>query len=197
QLIERCQEFYTAERMAEIEAVIPGWKHMASFEHGKTLWHINVAMVALLQLDEYLSMSPSQQTVQQWIVFLHDVAKERVGGADHRHSFRSAAHAGRIMPQLGYLNSHNQRWSDLMSCTRSVPGLSPRCPGAMERVVAESCRKSRLEKSKMLVVEGVRLTPDERACVCKPGLALIFFHQRFEPGHELVDFVLVLFQAGK
>src|SRR5215831_15438517 len=61
QLIERCQEFYTAERMAEIEAVIPGWKHMASFEHGKTLWHINVAMVALLQLDEYLSMSPSQQ----------------------------------------------------------------------------------------------------------------------------------------
>jgi hypothetical protein len=81
QLIERCQEFYTAERMAEIEAVIPGWKHMASFEHGKTLWHINVAMVALLQLDEYLSMSPSQQTVQQWIVFLHDVAKEPVGGA--------------------------------------------------------------------------------------------------------------------
>ena len=46
QLIERCQEFYTAERMAEIEAVIPGWKHMASFEHGKTLWHINVAMVS-------------------------------------------------------------------------------------------------------------------------------------------------------
>jgi len=102
QLIERCQEFYTAERMAEIEAVIPGWKHMASFEHGKTLWHINVAMVALLQLDEYLSMSPSQQTVQQWIVFLHDVAKEPVGGRDHRHSFRSAAHAGRIMPQLGF-----------------------------------------------------------------------------------------------
>src|SRR5215472_10429572 len=35
QLIERCQEFYTAEHMAEIEAVIPGWKHMASFEHGR------------------------------------------------------------------------------------------------------------------------------------------------------------------
>jgi hypothetical protein len=102
QLIERCQEFYTTERMAEIEAVVPGWKHMASFENGKTLWHINVAMVALLQLDEYRSMSPSQQTVQQWIVFLHDVAKEPVGGRDHRHSFRSAAHAGRIMPQLGF-----------------------------------------------------------------------------------------------
>jgi hypothetical protein len=102
QLIERCQEFYTAERMAEIEAVVPGWQHMASFEHGKTLWHINVAMVALLQLDEYRSMSPSQQTVQQWVVFLHDVAKEPVGGRDHRHSFRSAAQVGRIMPQLGF-----------------------------------------------------------------------------------------------
>jgi hypothetical protein len=102
QLIERCQEFYTAERMAQIEAVVPGWQHMASFQHGKTLWHINVAMVALLQLDEYRSMSPSQQTVQQWIVFLHDVAKEPVGGRDHQHSFRSAAHAGRIMPQLGF-----------------------------------------------------------------------------------------------
>jgi hypothetical protein len=118
QLIERCQEFYTAERMAEIEAVIPGWKHMASFEHGKTLWHINVAMVALLQLDEYLSMSPSQQTVQQWIVFLHDVAKEPVGGRDHRHSFRSAAHAGRIMPQLGFpvtaaYTSEFQNWFNL------------------------------------------------------------------------------------
>ena len=102
QLIERCQEFYTTERMAEIEAVVPGWQHMASFEHGKTLWHINVAMVALLQLDEYRSMSSSQQTVQQWVVFLHDVAKEPVGGRDHRHSFRSAAQAGRIMPQLGF-----------------------------------------------------------------------------------------------
>jgi len=102
QLIERCQGFYTAERMAEIEAVVPGWKHMAAFDHGKTLWHINVAMVALLQLDEYRSMSPRQQTVQQWVVFLHDVAKEPVGGRDHRHSFRSAAQAGRIMPKLGF-----------------------------------------------------------------------------------------------
>jgi hypothetical protein len=102
QLIERCQEFYTAERMAEIEAIVPGWKHMASFEHGKTLWHINEAMVALLQLDEYRSMSPSQQTVQQWVVFLHDVAKEPVDGRDSRHGFRSAARAGRIMPKLGF-----------------------------------------------------------------------------------------------
>ena len=99
---ERCRKFYTPDRMAEIEAVVPGWRHMASFEDGKTLWHVNVAMVALLQLDEYRSMSPGQQTVQQWIVFLHDVGKEPGSGRDHRHSFRSAAQAGRIMPKLGF-----------------------------------------------------------------------------------------------
>jgi hypothetical protein len=102
EFIENCREFYATERMAEIELVVPGWKHMASFEHGKTLWHINMTMVALLQLDEYRSMSPSRQTVQQWIVLLHDVAKEPTGGRDHRHGFRSAALAGRIMPKLGF-----------------------------------------------------------------------------------------------
>ena len=102
QLIDHCREFYTDERMNEIEAVVPGWKHMSSFADGKTLWHINVAMVALMQLEEYRAMSSSQQTVQEWIVFLHDLAKEPVDGRDHRHSFRSAAAAGRIMPKLGF-----------------------------------------------------------------------------------------------
>ena len=76
QLIGRCREFYTADRMAELEAGIPRWKRMASFDDGKTLWHINAAMVALPQLAEYRSLSPSQQTVRQWIVLLHDLAKE-------------------------------------------------------------------------------------------------------------------------
>lgn len=155
QLIERCQEFYTAERMAEIEAVVPGWKHMASFEHGKTLWHINVAMVALLQLDEYRSMSPSQQTVQQWVVFLHDVAKEPVGGRDHRHSFRSAAHAGRIMPKLGFpvtaaYPSEFQDWFNLTdTATRFDEAQDleiqdnsklPRILGGAKRIFAEPTR---------------------------------------------------------
>lgn len=102
QLIERCRSFYTTERMAEIEAVVPGWKHMSSFADGKTLWHVNLAMVALLQLDEYRSMSPDRQRVQEWVVFLHDIAKEPDNGRDHRHSFRSGAQAGRIMRGLGF-----------------------------------------------------------------------------------------------
>jgi len=124
QLIGRCQEFYNAGQMAKIEAVIPGWKRMASFEDGKTLWHINVAMVALLQLGEYRSLSPSQQTVQQWIVLLHDLAKEPAGGRDHRHTFRSAAQAGRVLPTIGFpktaaYESEFAEWFDLTdSATR-------------------------------------------------------------------------------
>jgi hypothetical protein len=155
QLIERCQEFYTTERMAAIEAVVPGWQHMASFEHGKTLWHINVAMVALLQLDEYRSMSPSQQTVQQWIVFLHDVAKEPVGRRDHRHSFRSAAHAGRVMPQLGFpvtaaYASEFQDWFTLTDTATRFDeaqklhiqdnGKLPKILGGAKRIFAEPTR---------------------------------------------------------
>jgi hypothetical protein len=113
QLIERCKEFYTAERMAKIEAVVPGWTHMASFEQGKTLWHINVAMVALLQLDEYRSMSPIQQTVQ-WIV-LTTWPRNRLVGA-----IIDTASA--------------QRRTQDESCPRSIPGdrrLSIRVPGVV------------------------------------------------------------------
>lgn len=101
-LIARCRAFYAPERMTFLDTVIPGFAHMALFENGKTLWHVNVAMVALPQLDEYLAMTPTQKHVQEWIVFLRDTAKEPAGGRDHRHSFRSGAHAGRILPELGF-----------------------------------------------------------------------------------------------
>jgi len=88
--------------MAEIEAAIPGWRHMASYEDGKTLWHVNVAMIALLRLEEYKAMAPADRIVEEWIVLLHDLAKEPLKGRDHRHSFRSGALAGRVLPGLGF-----------------------------------------------------------------------------------------------
>lgn len=100
--IDRCRAFYSAERMARIETAIPGWGHMASFEDGKTLWHVNLAMVALLQLDEYRAAAPAEKVLLEWTVLLHDIAKEPVGGRDHRHSFRSGAKVGRLLPSLGF-----------------------------------------------------------------------------------------------
>ena len=63
-------------------------------------------------------MTPGQQTVLQWVVLLHDLAKEPVAGRDHRHAFRSAARAGRVMPALGFpvtgrYRSEFQDWFDL------------------------------------------------------------------------------------
>jgi hypothetical protein len=153
QLIGRCHEFYNAEQMAKIDAVIPGWKRMASFEDGKTLWHVNVAMVALLQLAEYRSLSPRQQIVQQWIVLLHDLAKEPAGGRDHRHTFRSAAQAGRVLPTIGFpktaaYESEFAEWFDLTDGATRFDGQFeiqdnrklPRILGGARRIFAEPTR---------------------------------------------------------
>lgn len=102
ELIAKARAFYTGVRMAAIERVVPGWGHMGSYDDGKTLWHINVAMVALFQLDEYQAMVPAGRIMQEWIVLLHDLAKEPAGGRDHRHGFRSGALAGRVLPGLGF-----------------------------------------------------------------------------------------------
>jgi hypothetical protein len=155
ELTKRCREFYMPKRMAEIDRILPGWKHMASFEDGKTLWHVNEAMVALLQLDEYRSMTPQQQTVQQWIVLLHDVAKEPADGRDHRHCFRSAAQAGRIMPRLGYpvTAAYASEFQDWFSLTNTATRFDetqkmqvqdnsklPQILGGVRRIFAEPTR---------------------------------------------------------
>lgn len=109
QLIARCRAFYTADQIDKVEAVIPGWRHMASFDNSKTLWHVNVAILALMRLEEYQAAPPERQALLQWLVLLHDIAKEPVGGRDHRHSFRSAAHVGRLLPGLGFPVSEDYR----------------------------------------------------------------------------------------
>jgi hypothetical protein len=99
----RAQEFYTPARMAEIEACIPGWDRMASFEDGATLVHVTGAMAALKLLPEYRQAAPKTQTLSEWIVLMHDLGKEIYAGKrDHTHGFRSAVIAGRILPGLGF-----------------------------------------------------------------------------------------------
>ncbi|MDH3500447.1 MAG: hypothetical protein OEM97_10015 [Acidimicrobiia bacterium] len=117
-LIERSRAFYIPERMAEIERVIPGWARMASYAGGRTLWHVNEAMVALLRLAEYHEASERDQAALEWVIFLHDLAKEPDGGRDHRHAFRSVAAVGAILPRLGFpvssaYQSEFHRWFEL------------------------------------------------------------------------------------
>jgi hypothetical protein len=89
--------------MAEVVAVLPQWATMASFADGKTLWHVNLAMVALFDLDEYQTADAPERRLMEWTVLLHDIAKEPTEERrDHLHAFRSAAVVAGILPDLGF-----------------------------------------------------------------------------------------------
>jgi hypothetical protein len=101
-LRERVVPFFTAERLDEIDARVPGWQAMADADGGKTLLHTLAAAAALTLLDEYRAAPPDVQHQLEWIVVLHDLRKEPNGGRDHRHAFRSGAWAGQVLPKLGF-----------------------------------------------------------------------------------------------
>ena len=103
QFSERIQAFYTTPRMAQIEAVLPGWDRMAAFREAATLVHVNAALVALKLLPEYQQMGFAEKTLCEWIVLLHDLGKEiHAGRRDHTHGFRSAVMASKILPGCGF-----------------------------------------------------------------------------------------------
>ena len=100
-LTQRVRDFFSADMMAYVEAVLPGWRHMASYADGQTLIHTMTVFTALLLCPEYQQATPEQQTLMHWIVLLHDLAKVVVEGKrDPAHPFRSAALAGKLMPHI-------------------------------------------------------------------------------------------------
>ena len=125
ELIARCRAFYTPGQVSKIDATIPGWATMASYANQKTLWHVNVAMVALKRLPEYAEVGDSGRVVAEWVTLLHDIGKEPESGRDHCHAFRSAAAASTLLPRFGFpVSSAYQaevlNWQDLVcSATRS------------------------------------------------------------------------------
>ena len=83
--------FFTAEMMDKMEATIPGWRHMSSYQDGKTLIHVMLVFASLLMRPEYQNANDQQQTIIKWIVLYHDLGKIIVGGrGDLVHGFRSA-----------------------------------------------------------------------------------------------------------
>jgi hypothetical protein len=102
-LAGRTHAFFTPARLAQVEAVVPGWREMAAYAGGMTLVHVMCAFVGLLQSPEYWRATPSQQALMHWIVLLHDLAKwVRPGERDSTHPYRSAALAGGLLPGLGF-----------------------------------------------------------------------------------------------
>src|SRR5262249_7684623 len=80
-LAEKVRGFFSVEMMDGVDSVIPGWREMASYADGQTLFHVMTVYAALLQCPEYHEAIVEQQTLMQWIVLLHDLAKiARRGG---------------------------------------------------------------------------------------------------------------------
>lgn len=96
-------EAFTPAVMAEVEAHIPGWQEMASYDNGQTLVHVCSVFVALLSSNYYQQGTARQRWLWEWAVLLHDLAKvAQKGKRDFTHPFRSAAMAARILPTAGF-----------------------------------------------------------------------------------------------
>lgn len=102
-LDEKVKAFFVAERMEQMEGLIPGWCKMASYVNGVTLTHVMCVFLGLYRMPEFLSLAKVQQEVMKWVILLHDVEKEpQAGKRDYAHAFRSAVGAARTLPGLGF-----------------------------------------------------------------------------------------------
>jgi GNAT superfamily N-acetyltransferase len=102
-LHERITAYYSAQVMADIEKILPGWGEMASYARGQTLVHTTCMLLATLASPEYAQASHQDQRLLEWIAVLHDLGKQASPHQRHHaHAFRSAALAARLLPNLGF-----------------------------------------------------------------------------------------------
>jgi hypothetical protein len=105
-LVLQMRGFYTAEQSSAIEVVAPGWKAMAAYADGATLYHVTQVLVALQLLPEYRQASRDMQVLMEWSALFHDLGKQVIAGQrDALHAFRSATLAARALPHLGFPTS--------------------------------------------------------------------------------------------
>ncbi len=102
-LEQRVNTYFTAEKMEQMESVLPGWQKMASYSGGITLVHVMCVFLGLFLLPEFQTLLPQQQQLAKWIVLFHDVAKVHIRGKkDTMHAFRSAVLTTNLLPRLGF-----------------------------------------------------------------------------------------------
>ena len=103
ELDKSVKAFFTTEQTEQLEAIVPGWHKMASYEDGITLVHVLCVFLGLYRMPEFLSMMHDQQQLMKWVILLHDVEKgPQAGKRDHAHAFRSAVTAARVLPKVGF-----------------------------------------------------------------------------------------------
>jgi len=103
ELDEKVKRFFTPERMEQTEALVPGWKKMASYSDGITLTHVMCVFLGVYMMPEFQALTSEGQQIAKWIVLFHDVDKFHVSGKkDTMHAFRSGALAAQILPTFGF-----------------------------------------------------------------------------------------------
>lgn len=133
-LLQRFQDFYTADRMQAIERIAPGWQDMAAFADGATLNHITQTLIALQLLPEYRQASSPLRALLEWTVLYHDLGKQVIAGQrDALHAFRSATMAARTLPSVGFPVTDAYP-ATLEPWTRLVLGASVDAPDGKGRV---------------------------------------------------------------
>lgn len=102
-LDEKVKAFFTPERMDQTEALVPGWKKMASYSDGITLTHVVCVFLGVFMMPEFHALSPVQQQMAKWIVLFHDLDKFHISGKkDTMHAFRSGVLAAQGLPAFGF-----------------------------------------------------------------------------------------------
>ena len=56
-----CDVFYTPTIMDSLEAVVPGWRKMASYANQQTIIHVTSVLISLLLLEEYRDATPEHK----------------------------------------------------------------------------------------------------------------------------------------
>ena len=102
-LDKRVKGFFTSEVMDEMEALVPGWKKMASYSDGITLTHVICVFLGMFMLPEFQNFSHEQQQIAKWSVLFHDIDKFHIRGKkDSMHAFHSAVVAAQELPRLNF-----------------------------------------------------------------------------------------------
>ncbi|MGE5373703.1 MAG: hypothetical protein ACM3XO_01505 [Bacteroidota bacterium] len=111
-------EFFTPEKMEQMESIVPGWQKMASYSDGITLVHVLCVYLGMYMLPEFHALRADQQNIMKWIILFHDIDKSPIPGKkDTMHAFRSGVVAANRLPRLGFPSTAQypvliQPWSE-------------------------------------------------------------------------------------
>ncbi|HEX6034152.1 MAG TPA: hypothetical protein VFY83_06935, partial [Anaerolineales bacterium] len=99
----RVKAYFTAERMRQMETMVPGWARMASYTNGITLVHVMCVFLGMFMLPEFQALTPEQKHMAKWIILFHDIDKVHIPGKrDTMHAFRSGVRAANLLPGFGF-----------------------------------------------------------------------------------------------